>query len=98
MEDGCLSMGSEKLYKLTTVCRRLSPREAVLYRCFELLPGQGFVVQSADRVRLPLGAEELRHHEMQFWELFCEVSPEERGKSYPSIEEAIAAFDAEFNG
>jgi hypothetical protein len=31
----------------------------------------------------------------QLWELFCEEAPEERSKPYASIEEAIAAFDAE---
>jgi hypothetical protein len=62
----------------------------------DLLPGRGFVVQSADRVRLPLRLEDLQHHERQFWELFCEVAPEERAKPYPSLEQAIAAFDAEF--
>ncbi len=89
-------MSSEMLYKLVSVCRRLGEREAVVYRCLELLPGRGFVVQSADRVRLPLRLEDLQHHERQFWELFCEVAPEERAKPYPSLEEAIAAFDAEF--
>ena len=84
------------LYKLMKVYRRLGDRDAVVYRCLELLPGRGFVVQSADRVRLPLRLEDLQHHERQFWELFCEVAPEERAKPYPSLEEAIAAFDAEF--
>ncbi|MFY0525325.1 hypothetical protein ACN28I_20000 [Archangium gephyra] len=37
-----------------------------------------------------------RHHERQLLELFCEVSPEERSRPFDSIEEAIAAFDAEF--
>jgi hypothetical protein len=89
-------MSSEMLYKLVNVYRRLDDREAVVYRCLELLPGRGFVVQSADRVRLPLRLEELQHYERQFWELFCEVAPEERGKPYASLEEAVAAFDAEF--
>jgi hypothetical protein len=84
------------LYKLVSVCRRLGDREAVVYRCLELLPGRGFVVQSADRVGLPLRLEDLQHHERQFWELLCEVAPEERAKPYPSLEQAIAAFDAEF--
>jgi hypothetical protein len=89
-------MSSEMLYKLVSVCRRLGEGEAVVYRCLELLSGRGFVVQSADRVRLPLLPEDLQHHERQFWELFCEVAPEERARPYPSLEEAIAAFDAEF--
>lgn len=89
-------MSSETLYKVVTVCRRLGEGEAVVYRCLELLSGRGFVVQSADWVRLPVRLEELQHHESQFWELFCEEAPEERARPYPSLEAAIAAFDAEF--
>lgn len=89
-------MNDEILYRVVEVCRRLSDKEAIVYRCFELLPGRGFVVQSADRVRLPLRPEGMRQHERQFWELFCEVAPEERATPSPSLEEAIAAFDAEF--
>ncbi len=89
-------MNSSTLYRLINVCRRLSHNEAVLYRCFELIPERGFVVQSADRIRLPVSLEHMQHHERQLWELFCEVAPEERSKPFASIEEAIAAFDAEF--
>ena len=84
------------LYKSIQIYRRVGEGEARVYRCFELLPGHHFVVQSADRIRLPLRREILQQHEDQFWELFCETAPEERGPSYPSLEEAIAAFDAEF--
>ncbi|WPB77143.1 hypothetical protein KYC5002_50215 [Archangium violaceum] len=76
--------------------RRLGDEEAVIYRCFELIPERGFVVQSADRIHLPVNMEEMRCHERQFWELFCEEAPDQRSVPYPSIEEAIAAFDAEF--
>ncbi|XXF77900.1 hypothetical protein P2318_33345 [Myxococcaceae bacterium GXIMD 01537] len=47
-------------------------------------------------MRLPFRPEELQHHERQFWELLCEVAPEERATPYPSLEQAIAAFDMEF--
>ena len=93
---GCQEMNSPTLYNLLNVCRRLSDKEAVIYRCFELIPGQGFVVQSADRISLPVSRERMQQHELQLWELFCEEAPEERARPYASIEEAIAAFDAEF--
>lgn len=89
-------MNGKKLYKSISVFRRLSAEEAVIYRCFELIPERGFVVQSADRIHLPVPMDEMRHHERQLLELFCEVSPEERSRPFSSIEEAIAAFDAEF--
>jgi hypothetical protein len=85
------------LYEPITVCRRLPDRnEAVVYRCFRTLPQQGFVVQSADRLRLPITPSELASHEVRFWELFCEEAPDERSTSYSTLEEAIRAFDEEF--
>jgi hypothetical protein len=84
------------LIKLLNVCRRLSDKEAVIYRCFELIPEQGFVVQSADRISLQVDRDRMQHHEQQLWELFCEAALEERSRPYASIEEAMAAFDAEF--
>ncbi|WP_434155710.1 hypothetical protein [Pseudomonas sp. JZ134] len=68
----------------------------VLYRCFEIIGGNGFTVQSADHFTtesLPTRMPEL---EKQFLELLAEQSPEERFPLHPSIESAIAAFDAEF--
>jgi hypothetical protein len=70
--------------------------ETMIYRCFELIPERGFVVQSADRIHLPVDMEQIRNHERQFWELFCEEAPDERDAPSASLEEAIAAFDANF--
>lgn len=92
-----MSKEERLLYKIVNVCRRMGNGEVVVYRCLEVLSGRGFVVQSADRVRLPVPMEELHQHERQFWELLCEGAPEERDKLYPSLEQAIAAFDAEFD-
>ena len=89
-------MTSSNLYRLFNVFRRISSTKAIIYRCFELIPGRGFVVQSADRITLPVRPESMNHHERQLWELFCEEAPEKRSVPYTSIEEAIAAFDSEF--
>lgn len=89
-------MSSPTLYKLINVFRRISGEEAVIYRCFELIPGRGFVVQSADRINLPVSMDDMRYQERQLWELFCEEAPDQRSVPHASIEEAIAAFDAEF--
>lgn len=91
-------MNKSKLYKPVNVCRRVKDGEIVVYRCFELLPSGGFVVQSADRIREPVNLDDLRQHERQLWELFCDVAPEDRGEIYPTLEDAIAAFDADFKG
>lgn len=89
-------MSDSKLYKLTNVFRRISAEKAIIYRCFELIPEGGFVVQSADWINLPVDSETMNHHERQLWALFCEEPPERRSVPYASIEEAIAAFDTEF--
>jgi hypothetical protein len=81
---------------LINVFRRISAEKAIIYRCFELIPEGGFVVQSADWINLPVRAESMNHHERQLWELFCEEAPDQRSVPYASLEEAIAAFDAEF--
>lgn len=89
-------MNDSRLYKLSNVLRRISPEKAVVYRCFELIPEGGFVVQSADWIHLPMDSNAMSHHERQLWELFCEEAPEQRSAPHASIAEAIAAFDAEF--
>ncbi len=89
-------MTDSTLYRQHNICRRLSDKEAVVYRCFELIPAGGFVVQSADRIHLPVSLEDTRQHERQLWELFCEEAPEKRSAPFASIEEAIIAFEADF--
>lgn len=85
------------LYERFTVCRRLpDSNEAIVYQCLRILPNLRFVVQSADHVRLPIPPSELASHEARFWELFCEVAPDERSASYSTLEEAIEAFEEEF--
>lgn len=85
------------LYERIDICRRLPKSgEVIVYRCFRLLGGQGYVVQSADRIRVPLMASELEAHEARFWELLCEEAPEARSSPFSTLEEAIRAFDREF--
>lgn len=90
-------MSKARLYRSFEILRRVSEREALVYRCLELLPDGGFVVQSMDRVSLPFNIENVKQHERQFWELFCEAAPEERFEPRPSIEEAITEFDKYFS-
>jgi len=81
------------LYERVDVCRRLRDRsEAVVYRCWRT----HYVVQSADRIRLPVTASELMDHGLRRWELFREEAPDERSASFPTLEGAIQAFDEEF--
>ncbi|NVJ24401.1 MULTISPECIES: hypothetical protein [Myxococcus] len=89
-------MSDSVLYRPFDIVRRLGANVAVVYRCVEVLPGRGFVVQSADWVRLPVERELLRRHEQQFWELLCEEAPEVRSSLFATVEQAIASFDADF--
>lgn len=90
-------MSTPDLYMAMNVFRRLESGEVVVYRCFKKLPDQGYVVQSADRVRVPVQEHIVRQHEAQFWELLIEEAPEVRGGLFPTVEEAIAQFDRSFN-
>ncbi|MBN8233166.1 hypothetical protein JYK02_37200 [Corallococcus macrosporus] len=85
-----------RFYKRHDVFERHSEHELIVYRCLEVLPAGGFVVQSADRVRVPEGVSSVEQHERQFLELMCEVAPEDRSEPHASITEAIEAFKADF--
>lgn len=87
----------QRLYRRHDVYRRLEDGGVIVYRCLELIPGGGFVVQSADRVVASPDERELASHERRFQELLSEVAPEQRAEPQPSIEEAIRAFDASFD-
>lgn len=85
------------LFKEVAVWKRLSDTSAVRYRCINDLRTNQYAVQSADFFRHPLNGEQFRSFEMQFAELFIEVSAHERCKWYDSLEEAINAHDQEFS-
>ena len=85
------------LYERIDVCRRIPEKdEVVVYRCLRLLSGTGYVVQSADRIALPLSKSDLELHELRFWELLCEEAPEARSSPLSTLEAAINEFDREF--
>ncbi|AKF84796.1 hypothetical protein MFUL124B02_04595 [Myxococcus fulvus 124B02] len=81
---------SVSLYLRHDVYERMGDGDVIVYRCLELIPGGGFVVQSADRMRGGDG------HEQQFLELMSESAPEERAAPCASLVEAIAKFREEF--
>jgi len=84
------------LYEVISVWKRISPTEAVCYRCFRNLSTKKFSVQSADFYRLPLDPIQVAALERQCLELFTEQVPDDRSGSFNSIEEAILVHDAEF--
>ena len=84
------------VYVEIRVFRRLADDELILYRCLQQLPDGGYSIQSADRIRLPLQADELRQHEAQFLELLSEEVPRTRNGLFATIEQAIDDFDSSF--
>jgi len=90
-----VSNDDKTLYRSVNVFRRLEA-DVVFYRCLQKLPDGGYVVQSADWLRLPLREDQLHQLTAQFVELLFEEPPDNRGPLRPTIEEAIAAFDAQF--
>jgi hypothetical protein len=85
-----------KMLRAIDVWRRLDDQTAVCYRCFEVLNGSGFCVQSKDYYHLPANAKQKQYFQSQFLELLCEEPPESRSGVFPSLQEAIRAFDEDF--
>jgi hypothetical protein len=83
------------LYRYIPVWRRES-HAVKLYRCFEMLDGRGYVVQSADYFYAKTYRESIPQSERQFLELLLEEFPEERITPKPSLEEAIQYFESCF--
>ncbi|HEX4006697.1 MAG TPA: hypothetical protein VHX60_11020 [Acidobacteriaceae bacterium] len=86
------------LFKAIDVWKRLDDGGAIRYRCFELIPGGRFCVQSADFYRTPLGDKSGGFLDRQFTELFLQQAPDKREqRTFATLEEAIASHDEEFN-
>jgi hypothetical protein len=84
------------LYEAIDIWKRVSASEPVRYRCFRTLATNRYSVQSADFYTLPLEPARAQNLEQQFYELLAEQAPDERARSFGSIEEAIAAHDGDF--
>ena len=85
---------SGKLYKAIDVWSRRNGA-IIRYRCFQVLPNESYCVQSVDFCRPPF--EEEFQHDKQFLELLNENAPELRSPLFPSLTEAIEAFDRDFD-
>jgi hypothetical protein len=87
---------SDYLYREVNIWKRVSEKEAARYRCFERLPEGGYGIQSVDWYQLPLKEKEIKFLENNFLELMIEKTLTNRTKLYPTINEAIAAFEQDF--
>ncbi len=83
-------------YKAIDVWSRRDKGTIVRYRCFQLLPDGGYSVQSADYYRPPFRDAGPAQHDKQFLELLSEVAPKARSPLFPTLIDAIRAFELDF--
>jgi len=84
-------------YKAIDVWSRKAEGIVVRYRCLQILPDAGYTVQSADYYHSPFREVRGAHHESQFLELFSDEDPKVRSPLFPTLLEAITAFDRDFH-
>jgi len=85
-----------KLYEVVDVWRREADGSLLRFRCFRVLPEGTFCVQSADHYRASFPPGHERQMEEQFRTLLGEEAPDVRGHTWPTLEQAISAFEREF--
>jgi len=85
------------MYRRIDVWRRIDPGTVACYRCFESISDGRYCVQSLDYFRLPLDDVQQRQLGVQLVELFAEEDPLERSGGFPTLAEAIAAHDRDFD-
>ena len=69
---------------------------AIRYRCLQNNSNRKYCVQNVDIFRLPIDKSQIVEAERMFVELLADVAPIERCEWFSSVEEAVAAHDAEF--
>jgi hypothetical protein len=78
------------------IWKRISDNCVDRYRCFEILPNQGFCVQSRDRYCEYDFKKNQDFLERNFLELISDLSPLDRSSISSTIEGAIIAFEQSF--
>ena len=89
-------MTQKVMFKAIDVWKRLDNGGLARYRCFELLPGNRYCVQSVDFYNDPLNVKRMQEFESQFLELLLEGPPDLENETYETLEEAIANHDLDF--
>jgi hypothetical protein len=84
------------MYIAIDVWKRVDSQTLIRFRCFQVLPQNKYVVQSADFYRLPLDEARVNELERQFLELFFEEAPEVRAEMSETLEEAVRKHVQEF--
>lgn len=99
-EAGLDACQKAELFKAIDVWERIDRKTVARYRCFEVyMAGRpeafnGFCIQSKDVYTLPLGPG--FPYRDQFIELLCEEAPHVRSGIFPTLKEAVNAFNKSF--
>lgn len=84
------------MFKAIDIWKRVDDTIAARCRCFERIADGQFCVQSVDYYHLPLTEKQIKALDNQFLELFIEESPDQRSSLHPTLQEAIAQYDQDF--
>lgn len=85
-----------KSYRTIDVWKKTTSGTVIRFRCFQIDESSAYCVQSADIYHEPISEEQIGYLERQYIELLIEEDPEKRNGIYPTLEEAIAAHEKEF--
>jgi hypothetical protein len=85
-----------ELSRAIDVWQRNNDTELVRYRCFQSLNTGKYSVQSEDHYHFPIDPQQVANLDKQFLELLSELSPDERGGAYESVQDAVTAHVESF--
>jgi hypothetical protein len=92
-----MSEKNRRLFVEVNVWREIDESKLVVYRCLQVLPQNGYVVKAADYYHGPLTLDQVRERDFYFVDSMFDGGLElAASETYPTLEEAIARFDEEF--
>ncbi len=86
----------DNLYIKLEVWERIDEDTVNCYHIFQSTSKTEYVVQSKDSIDISNIENAILFSKAQSFELFADMLPSMRGKSFPSIEQAIAEFNKSF--
>jgi len=93
-------MENSYLFKEISVWKRIDDDHLIRYRCFQVLPGNRYVVKSSHDYRYPLEVDDRQFKLAEFYfvdSLFQDALLEVINDTYETLEEAIAAHEEDFS-
>jgi hypothetical protein len=85
-----------RLFQEIRVFKRAGENRIIFFRCLKQISTGMFAVQSADFLSSPISTDQIVNSDLQFFELMFDQSPVERCTWHDSVDQAIAAHEADF--